>query len=150
MAQGLLAGATAGQIFRHERFYQDASGKWQTKYLLVLAATSGGDLIFRLLTSRAHGRAQAPPCHHGDPSPAFYLGILGNPLTKETWLDLRGQDDYEGSAFEADNAKGILKLVLTLPLATLCQALDCASGADDTTRQQERLMRDQRAALGCP
>jgi hypothetical protein len=61
MPQGLPAGVTAGQIYRHASFYQDPSGKWQTKYLLVLAATPGGDVVFRLLTSRAHGRAEAPP-----------------------------------------------------------------------------------------
>ena len=31
----------------------------------------------------------------------------------------------------------------------LCAALDCAANAEDTTRQQTRLMRDQRARLGC-
>lgn len=44
--------------------------------------------------------------------------------------------------------------MLRLMLAdSIADAVDCclagAANADDTTRQQERLMRDQRAALRC-
>ena len=147
---GLPAGVIPGQIYRHSRFYRNSAGFWQTKYLLVLAGTPGDDVIFRLLTSRAHGRPESPPCYHGDPYPGFYLGVLGGPLTTKSWLDLRGQDDYEGSAFATDCARGILKSVSSLLLAVLCQAMDCAANADDTTTQQERLLRDQRGRLNCP
>ncbi|HOW77766.1 MAG TPA: hypothetical protein PK959_17935 [Candidatus Competibacteraceae bacterium] len=107
-------------------------------------------MIFRLLTSRAHGRPESPPCYHGDPYPGFYLGVLGEPLTTKSWLDLRGQDDYEGSVFAIDCTRGILQSVGLLPLAVLCQAMNCTANADDTTTQQERLLRDQRARLYCP
>ena len=147
---GLPAGVIPGQIYRHSRFYRNSAGLWQTKYLLVLAGTPGDDVIFRLLTSRAHGRPESPHCYHGDPYPGFYLGVLGEPLTTKSWLDLRGQDDYEGSVFAIDCTRGILQSVGLLPLAVLCQAMNCTANADDTTTQQERLLRDQRARLYCP
>ncbi len=136
-----------GQIFRHPRYYRDESG-WQTKYLLVLTV-SADDLIYRLLTSRPHGRPEQPPCYHGDPYPGFYLGVLGGALGAKTWLDLRQQDDYDRRTFSKHLAEGLLTLQTTLPKAQLCATLDCAANADDTTRQQSRLMRDTRARIGC-
>jgi len=149
MAGKLPVGVAPGQIYRHDHFYRDAAGQWQTKYLLVLTGTPDGDVVFRLLTSQAHGRPEQPPCYHGNPYPSFYLGHLGGVLTAKSWIDLRRQDDYDGISFNADLTARDLSLVATLPPETLCQALDCAASADDTTRQQERLIRDQRAALHC-
>ena len=149
MAGKLPVEVAPGQIYRHDHFYRNAAGQWQTKYLLVLTGTLDVDVVFRLLTSRAHGRPEQPPCYHGNPYPSFYLGYLGGVLTTKSWLDLRRQDDYDGIAFTTDLTAGDLLLVATLPLETLCPALDCAASADDTTRQQERLIRDQRAALHC-
>lgn len=144
------AGVAPGHLDRRIRFYRDAAGQWQTKYLLVLAGTQDGDVVFRLLTSRAHGRPERPPCYHGDPYAGFYLGYLGGELSAKSWLDLRPQDDYDGLSFAADLTANALTQVATLATDILCQALDCAAKADDTTRQQECLMRDQRTALRCP
>ena len=149
MAGKLPVEVALGQIYRHDHFYRDAAGQWQAKYFLVLTGTLDGDVVFRLLTSRAHGRLEQPPCYHGNPYPGFCLGHLGGVLTTKSWLDLRRHDDYDGISFTADLTTGDLLPVATLPHETLCQALDCAANADDTTRQQERLMRDQRAALHC-
>jgi hypothetical protein len=140
--------ATPGQIFRHTHYYQDASG-WHTKYLLVLASDAD-NVVYRLLTSRAHARPEVPPCYHGDPYPGFYLGLLGGLLSAKSWLDLRRQDDYDHRQFVADHAAGWLTQETALPQPLLCQALDCAANADDTSNQQTRQMRDQRAALNCP
>jgi hypothetical protein len=71
--------ATPGQIFRHTRYYHDDAG-WHTKYLLVLAADAD-NVVYRLLTSRAHARPENPPCYHGDPYPGFYLGLIGGSLS---------------------------------------------------------------------
>lgn len=150
MAGQLPAGVAPGQIYRHNCFYRDPSDdQWRPKYLLVLTGTPDGDVIFRLLTSRAHGRPERPPCYQGNPYPGFYLGYLGDGLTAKSWLDLRRQDDYDGRSFKAALTARDLSLVVTLPREILCQALDCAASADDTTRQQERLIRDRRAALRC-
>lgn len=145
----LPAGVMPGDICRHERFYRDRQGNWQRKYLLVLAGTPSGDVIYRLLTSRAHGRPTAPPCFHGLPYPGFYLGVLGSPLTADSWLDLHHADDYDGADFVADLAAGRLQRICGLPVTTLCPALDCVAAADDTTRQQEACIRDARAGLDC-
>jgi len=43
-----------GQIYRHEDFYFSAeTGRYVPKYFAVLALTPGGDVVARLLTSRA-------------------------------------------------------------------------------------------------
>jgi hypothetical protein len=136
-----------GSIFRHARYYRTDDG-WQPKFLLVLAADADS-LVYRLLTSRAHGRPEAPPCYHGDPYPGFYLGLLGGLLTAKSWLDLRRQDDYDTQHFAADQSAGWLIPETTLSLVALCAALDCAASADDTTRRQEARLRDQRATLNC-
>lgn len=148
MAATLPVGVLSGQIYRHDRYYI-ANGVWQRKYLLVLAASASGDVIHRLLTSRTHNRPKHPPCFHGDPYPSFYLGHLGGQLTSDSWLDLRGLDDYDGLDFTNDKASGGLRLAQTLGRSQLCSALDCVAGADDITRQQERSIRDQLAILGC-
>ncbi|MFO1428928.1 MAG: hypothetical protein U1F76_02125 [Candidatus Competibacteraceae bacterium] len=147
---GLPVDLAPGRIYRHDRFYKDENGKWQIKYLLVLTTSPDGDVVFRLLTSRAHGRPENPRCYLGYPYPGFFLGYLGGELTAKSWLDLRIQDDYDNTAFANDQAAGCLTLIFTLPLVTFCEALDCVAGADDTTRQQERLIRNQRTALNCP
>ena len=133
-----------GQVFRHPRYYRDESG-WQNKYLLILTV-SADDLIYRLLTSRPHGRPEQPPCYHGDPYPGFYLG---GALGAKTWFDLRQQDDYDRRVFCRHLTDGLLTLETTLSKTQLCAALNCAANADDTTRQQSRLMRDTRAQIGC-
>lgn len=139
-----------GEIYRHDRYYQNAQGGWEAKYLVVLAFSPGQDIIYRLLTSEQHGRPQAPPCYHGDPYPSYYLGIPGNPLTRPTWVDLRAADDYDRNDFDADTANGTLSLIMNLPLLVLCAVLTCAANAEDTTNQQNRAMLDQRARLACP
>ena len=139
--------AVPGQIYRHTRYYRDDSG-WQTKYLLILAVTPDY-LVYRLLTSRAHGRPEQPLCYHGDPYPGYFLNIIGGALGAKSWLDLRQQDDYDRQTFAAHLDEGFLTLEIALPKAQLCGALDCAANAEDTTRQQTRQMRDQRARLGC-
>lgn len=137
-----------GEIFRHDRFYRnDESGELQYKYLLVLARTRSADFVARLLTSRAHGRPEHPPCYHGYPYPGFYLGVPGEPLTTRTWLDLRTLDDLEEFEAARRMRDGLLTRIMTLSRATLIEALECAAGADDTTREQQRAMRDQLASL---
>ena len=145
----LPPGVSPGQIFRHVRYYRAQSGQWKTKYLLVLAGSPSGDIIYRLLTSRAYNRPKDPPCFHGVPYPGFYLGLIGAPLTADSWLNLHQADDYEGLAFSADLNRGLIQCVRTLPQALLRAALDCVANADDTTRQQERCIRDARALLTC-
>jgi hypothetical protein len=64
----------------------------------------GSDVfVVRVLTSRPHGRPVEPPCYHGDPYPGFYLGILGGPLQRGSWVDLRALDDVDAN--DANNEK---------------------------------------------
>ena len=141
---------TPGDIYRHGRFYQDSDGRWLPKFLLVLAFSPSRDIVFRLLTSEPHGRPTTPPCHHGNPYSGYFIGVPGGLLTHPTWLDLRSADDYDEESFAEDVADNRLALVTALPFQMLCDALSCAAGAEDTTNQQARAMRDQRAKLDCP
>lgn len=146
----LPPGVRPGQVVRHARYYRDQEGAWKVRYLLVLAGTPGGDVIYRLLISRAYGRARSPRCIHGVPYPGFYLGLLGRPLKTQSWLNLQQADDYDGLAFLAGLRDGVIEPVVTLSVPLLCSVLDCAANANDTTRQQEGCIRDVRAALVYP
>lgn len=139
----------AGEIYRHEEFYIDStSGQLLPKYLVILAAPTGADLVVRLVTSRYGGsRPRQPPCHHGDPYPGFFLGVPGHPLDRESWLDLRSFDDLDADQFVLQLRKGKVRRVGALAGPLLRDALECAAGADDTTRAQERHIRDSLALL---
>jgi hypothetical protein len=140
-----------GRIFRHEQFYLDRdTGLLRPKYFLVLAVQSSGDCVARLLTSRAHGRPEDPPCFHGTPYPGFFLGIPGQGLGARTWVDLRPLEDFDGLDFQHLIARGLISEIFDLPTTTFLDVLDCAARADDTTRNQERAIRaeiEQRRGL---
>ncbi|MBD8527835.1 hypothetical protein [Pseudomarimonas arenosa] len=137
-----------GCIYHHNAFYADRdSGELLGKYLLILALPAGGDVVFRVLTSR-HADLRPPGCHHGAPYPGFALGVPGGELAKPTWVDLREQDDYDLEVFRGRTTKGLIRPVRQLNDTLLRAVLECAAGADDTTPRQERHMRDAMAALG--
>ncbi len=137
-----------GWIYRHETFYVDReTGQLQPKFLVALTKTPGGDIVARLLTSRAHGRPEHPPCYHGDPYPGFYLGVLGGPLTTKSWVDLRLLDDLDGRDASDLIKKGVMPEVMQVPVTALPALLECVAGANDTTRLQERSIRDELARL---
>lgn len=139
-----------GDIYRHAKFYQDsATGQLLPKFLIVLALPHGGDVVMRLLTSRNGSvRPRSPPCHHGNPYPGFYLGVLGGRLGAESWIDLRHHDDLDIDAFQNKLVKGVITLEATLAVAPLRAALECVAAADDTSRQQERDIRDAVRCVG--
>lgn len=144
----LPPGVKSGSIFLHPQFYLDRStGELKPKFLIVLAPQAGNDVVFRLLTSQQTGRSENPPCHHGNPYPGFFLGVLGPPLGKKSWIDLRPGDDYEEDAFLRDQAAGLLTPILELDGDQLRAAMECAAAADDTTVAQERAIRDALARL---
>lgn len=136
-----------GDIYRHATFYVGDTGQIKAKYLLVLAAPANADVVARLLTSRPHVRPEAPPCYHGLPHGGYFLGVLGAPLVHTSWVDLRYLGDLDPIDARADQTRGILTQVSTLPREVLCAVIECAAAADDTTRRQEKYLRDTLAAL---
>ena len=136
-------------MYRDAGFYVDAgTGERMPKYLLVLASPERGDIVFRLLTSRYAGlRPEDPPCFHGHPYAGFYLGVLGGELGAKSWLDLRRLPDIDRWDFARRLEGGELRKIMDLPLHLLRPALECAATADDTTRAQERLIRDALSLL---
>lgn len=141
--------ARVGWIYRDAHFYVDPeNGQLKPKYFLVLAAPSDGDFVISLLTSRYSGlRPETPPCSHGDPYPGFFLGIPGKPLGQKTWLDLRHTPDLDPWDFDRYAVKSRISEVMVLSVQHFRACLTCAAGADDTTRQQEKLIRDVLAGL---
>lgn len=137
----------SGRIYLDKRFYRDRAGEFKPKYLLILAVSPGNDLIFSLLTSRQHGRPTEPRCFHGYPYPGFYLGVLGDPLSRDSWLDLRRLHEAERDPFTRGMGDRIIEPVMTLEPQIIIDSLDCAAAAEDTTRYQERIILDTRAAL---
>ena len=113
-----------------------------TKFFIVLALMPSDDIVSRLLTSRIHGRREAPPCFHGDPYPSYYLGVLGDPLTKKSWLDLRKFDDLDRSTIDRHYKKGLVTHVATVSGQVLFELMECAANADDTTTLQSRHILD--------
>lgn len=105
------------------------------------------DLVARLLTSRPHGRPETPPCQHGHPYPSFYLGVLGNPLSAKSSVDLRYLDDFDEFEFRRHLTTGRISPITSLTKEMLPGLLDCAAAAKDTTRLQERAIRDALAKL---
>lgn len=137
-----------GEIYLHRQFYADPdTGQLRGKYFLVLAETPGRDLVIRLLTSRQNGRPKEPPCFHGDPYPGFYIGTPGGPLDRPTWVDLRALDDADPLDARRGLERGWIVQAGRLESRQLRQVLDCTANANDTTRLQERAMRDQMAML---
>ena len=104
-------------------------------------------MVARLLTSRPHGRPEAPPCYHGLPYGGYFLGVIGTPLTRKTWVDLRYLGDIDPIDARADQTRGILTRIATLPREALCAVIECVAMDDDTTRRQEKYLRDTLAAL---
>lgn len=141
--------ARIGHIFRDAAFYLEPStGELKSKYFLVLAAPALSDIVIRLLTSRyADVRPQDPACFHGDPYPGFYLGVLGGALNSRSWLDLRPTEDLDRWDFARCEETGRLSESIALPSPLFRSALECTASADDTTRAQERLIRDSLAAI---
>lgn len=147
VCQGWLA---SGTILRHSAFYADCeTGDLKPKFLFVLATTTGGDVVWRLLTSRQYGRPEQPPCCHDDPYPGFYLGVIDTSarLGKKSWLDLRSLDGGDGMEVAKLLDKGVLTIATSIRGTPLHATLECAAAADDTTRAQERVIRDQLARL---
>lgn len=148
---GVQVNLAPGTVLHHSRFYLDTgTNEYRPKFLVLLAPMRGGDWVVRLLTSQhADVRPEQPPCHHGDPYPGFYLGVLdpANGLGKKSWLDLRGLEDVDVADMSRALDARILTVATSLPADLLKPMLACAAGADDTTRAQEQALRDQLAVL---
>lgn len=137
-----------GEIYRHDAFYRSQeTGLLEPKYFVLLARLPSDDLVARLLTSRPHGRPEQPPCFHGRPYSGFFLGVLGGPLSSKSWVDLRYQDDFDEFEFQRRLKSKRIVPTTSLSREVLAHLLDCAAAAEDTTRLQERAIRDALAKL---
>lgn len=81
------------------------------------------------------------------PYPGFFLGRIGEPLNLLSWLDLRFLEDVDSIDFQDLVKESMIEYICDLEQELLLEALECVAGADDTTKWQERLIRDQKARL---
>lgn len=137
-----------GELFRYPDYIFPDGGQ-KDKYVLLMGKTRGDDWILCRTTSQQHGRPQEPRCHHGNPYPSFFIDTAGGILPLPTWLALDRLDDHDADEFSKRVAAKRVESKGLIPQHLFCEALDCASRADDTTRAQENAMRDLRAELGC-
>lgn len=137
-----------GYIYRHAALYRDPlTGNLMPKYLVALACAPGGDIVARLLTSKATGRSISPTCSHRAPYPGYFLGVLGGPLSANSWVDLRVLDDLDDGDAQSLLRKGIVSETMPLPPEHTRPLLECLVGAPDTRTGQARAIRDQLARL---
>jgi hypothetical protein len=135
-----------GEVWLDSDFFGDGTKR---KFFLVLAVAAHGDVIHRLITSKAKGRPENPPCYHGNPAPGYFLGVLGGALHLPSWLVLDDWEDLDGLKFSKRLATNRLQLILTIPKPLLCDALRCAAAAQDTSLRQRKRIFDAMTTLGC-
>ena len=66
----------------------------------------------------------------------------------KTWVDLRGLEDLDVDDFQRAIRKGFAGRIVSLEKPVFAAVLDCVARAEDTTREQEQLLRDALASLG--
>jgi hypothetical protein len=78
---------------------------------------------------------------------SFFLGVIGGALSSKSWVDLRYLDDFDEFEFRRRLKSKRIVAATSLAKEMLVPLLDCAAGAEDTTRAQERAIRDALAKL---
>ena len=144
--------AAPGQIWRDDCYYFDGvTGECKRKFVLVLAVdSSSGDLVTAVFTSKPHGLVQEPACSLGPPRAGYYIGVQGDALSLDSWVEFSSIDtlDVEDLAIHLRSGRKRL-LTQTLPPTVFCAVLRCVLRSPDITRRQSRWAGDTAAALGC-
>lgn len=146
--------AVPGQIWQDECYYlDDQSGQCMRKFVLILAVDEkSGDSVTVVFTSKSNGLPEVPACHIGNPRSGFYLGILGDPLNQQTWVDfncLETLDSYDLELHSKSDRKILINQTLTQ--VQLCSVLRCIMQIqEDITKREYRLLGDSIAKLNCP
>lgn len=140
-----------GEVWRWADFYCDReTGEALPKYVAILALPQGGDIVMRLLTSQESLRSRVG-CSHDSIRPGYYLGVLDSTsrLHEQSWVDLREFDNVDQPDWDRLVRGGKLTRELSLRAEVLCEVLQCAIGAPDTTRLQQVAMYKSREQLRC-
>jgi hypothetical protein len=69
---------------------------------------------------------------------ASISGVPGGLLSVKSWVDLRYLDDFDELEFQRRLKSKRIVPVMSLTKGVAVELLDCAAGAEDTTRLQER------------
>lgn len=139
-----------GQIWRDECYYLDAvTQSCKPKYFAILALSGDQtDFLTAVLTSKPNGLTEHPACCLGPPRAGFYLGVLGGPLQKPTWIDfssLRTMEDRDLNLLIQQKRTTIVEV--SLETRQLRSALECLRQSDDISGRQARWIADTLAGL---
>lgn len=134
-----------GQVYYHTK-YCKKDGRDHPKYMLIMALDHH-EILYRVLTTSSTGRVETPACCHDDPYPSFYVGVIGPPLTKRSWIDLQQTMDADRQDFENAVSASTINFVLDIDTKLLLDIIDCTANAQDTSRRQSSRLADQAAEL---
>lgn len=140
-----------GQVWQDDCYYLNAeTQKCERKFWLVLAVNAEGDPYTVVFTSKAHGLAEHPACSLGPPRAGYYVGVLGKPLSMESWADFANFKLFDLADLKSHIAQGRTNAsALKIAPPLLCQILRCLLQSPDITRKEERILADTVAKLGC-
>lgn len=142
----------AGQIWRDDCYYFDqVTGECKRKFVLVPAVDPRSqDLVTAVFTSKSHGLADDPTCSLGPPRAGYYVGIAGESLPLESWVEFSSVDTLDIDDLIIHASSGRKRLIdqrLSAPM--FCAVLRCVLQSPDISQRQTRWIGDTAAALGC-
>jgi hypothetical protein len=139
-----------GQIWRDDCYYLDSeTGECKRKFVLTLAVEPSGDTLTAVFTSRPNGLPEEPACSHGPPRAGYFMGVLGQPLVKPTWVDFSSVetlDEMDLKIHLKDGRKTPVELSIGPDL--LCLIIRCLIQSEDLTKRQIKLLGNMLAELG--
>jgi hypothetical protein len=135
-----------GELYRHEAFYRSAeTGRLEPKYLVILATP----LAISSHDCQQAGRTDVPYNLRASTAArirAFFSASSVAP-SRPIRVDLRHLDDFDEFEFQRRSKSKRILPTTSLSKNVLAQLLDCTAAAEDTTRLQERAIRDALAKL---
>lgn len=140
-----------GQIWQDDCYYLDSeTGECKRKYVLTIAVESSGDTLTAVFTSRPNGLPEDPACFHGPPRAGYFVGVLGQPLVKPSWIDFSSVETLDEIDLKIHLRDGRKKPIpLRIETELLCLVLRCLLQSEDLTKRQIKLLGDLLAELEC-
>lgn len=128
----------------HFRF---PDGGTKGKYFTILGKAPSDDYIVARTTSNGQRKSWQYGCHNDEPDPNFCIPIGQAIFPLDTWFCLDYLMNLDAYELKDKLKTGFIEQRGTLPHNIIKDLLNCAASAEDTTRQQETVMRDILANL---
>lgn len=135
-----------GAIFFDPNF-QFPDGGNKGKLFTILGLAPSDDYIVARTTSNGQRKSWNYGCHNDEPDPSFCIPIGRGVFPLDTWICLDYLMNLDVYELGAKVKSGSIQQKGNLPVEILRELLACTASADDTTIQQERVIRDTLAQL---